>query len=151
MAAQKNKIVLLMCNNCKGMTDKLLPEIHLHFMENIHVLPVECPSQVDAFAVIRMLKNCADGVIIACPRNACCCPSNKKSIRRWELVKDMLPIFGYSREQLQIASVSPLDGKKLTNMIDQMLVFINLSKTDPTEANFLSGERYFVQTYKWLN
>lgn len=148
---QKSRIVLLMCNNCKGMTEKLLPDIYLRFSSTLKVLPVECPSQMESFAVIKLLKNCADGVVIACPQGVCCCPANKSVIKRREIIRELLPVFGFNREQFHLASVSPLDSQKLIEIIDQMFTFINLSKSNAESCSFVNPYDGFLGSYKWLN
>lgn len=148
---QKNRIVLLMCNYCKGMTEKLLPEIYLRFSDKLKVLPIECPSQMESFAVIKLLKECADGVIIACPQGVCCCPANKSVIKRREIIRELLPVFGFNREQFQLASVSPLDTQKLVEIIEQMLTFINLSKSNADNCSFVKSNDGLTGAYKWLN
>lgn len=147
----KCKVLLLVCNNCKGMTDKLIPEIYLRFADKIRILATGCPSQLDSFAVIKLLRQCADGVIIACPQGVCCCPADKKVVKRREVIKELLPVFGFHREQFVLASVSPLDGLKLVETIEQMLTFIDISKNDPADCTFLKSGHKAASPYKWLN
>jgi len=130
MSAKNPQILLLVCNNCSGMTQKLLPDIQLRFSENLKVLGVSCPSQLDPFAFIKLLKKCTDGVIVACPKDACCCPDDKKIMKRREIVKDILPVFGLHREQLQIASVSPFGEEPLTDVIEGMMSLIRMGIQD---------------------
>lgn len=148
---QKSRIVLLMCNKCKGMTDKLLPDIYLRFSDTLKVLPVECPSQLESFTVVKLLKDCADGVIIACPQGVCCCPANKSVIKRREIIRELLPVFGFNKEQFQLGSVSPLDSQKLIEIIEQMLTFINISKSNRESCSFVNPYDRFSGSYKWLN
>lgn len=133
------------------MTDKLMPEVYLRFTDKIRVLATDCPSQMDSFLVIRLLRQCADGVIIACPQNACCCPADKRIIKRREVIKDILPVFGFHREQLVLADVSPLDTPKLIGTIEQMFAFIDLSKKQTAEYRFIKSNQEASHTYKWLN
>ncbi len=132
------------------MTDKLLPEVYLRFSDKIRVMAIGCPYQMDSFLVIRLLKQCSDGVIIACPQDVCCCPINKSVIKRREVIKDILPVFGFHKEQLVLANVSPLDGPKLIQKIEQMINFINLSKNQAEECSFFKSGRE-TASYKWLN
>lgn len=147
----KSKIVLLICSNCKGMTEKLLPDIYLRFSDTLKVLPVGCPSQLESFSVIKLLKECADGVIIACPQGVCCCPANKSVIKRREIIRELLPVFGFHREQFHLANVSPLDSQKLIEIIEQMFTFINLSKSSTESCSFVNPYDGFSGLYKWLN
>jgi len=151
MAKNKTQILLFMCNNCKGMTDKLLPEIQLHFSDNLRVLPVTCPSQIDPFVFIKLLKKCCDGIVVACPKDACCCPENKKVIKRREIVKDILPIFGLDREQFQVASVSPFDWPELIQVIEQMLVLLQMENEKTEETKYIYKEDNISGSYKWVN
>lgn len=147
----KSKVILLVCNNCKGMTEKLIPEIYLQFPDRIRVLATDCPTQMDSFLVIRLLKRCAEGVIIACPQGVCCCPANKSIAKRREVIKDILPVFGFHREQLVTADVSPLDAPKLIQTIEQLIAFVDLSKKRTEEYRFLKSGQEAANSYKWLN
>ncbi len=153
MKMMKNKVqvLLFICKNCKGMTDKLLPEIQLHFSHSLKVLPVTCPSQIDPFVYIKLLKKSCDGIIMACPKDACCCPENKKVIKRREIVKDMLPIFGLDREKFQVASVSPFYWSELMNIVKQMMALIKTENQNLEETRYLFNEDDYSNSYKWLN
>lgn len=133
MRSYNPRVLLLLCSNCAGMPAKLIPEIKNRYAENIKVESVNCPSEIDAFMFIKMLRESVDGIVVACPKAACCCPDNRKVIRRKQLVRDILPIFGLHREQFQIASVSPLGGQELMEIIEQMLAFV---KTLEPEVGF---------------
>lgn len=151
MLENNPQILLLMCSNCKGMTDKLLPEVQLRFSEKLRVVPIACPAQIDPFAFIKILKNCCQGAIVACPKNACCCPDNRKAIKRREMVRDILPVFGLNREQFQIASVSPFAGKELIEIVEQMLTFIQMASPHLGEYEYIDSPEEYLNTYKWLN
>ncbi|PKM79771.1 MAG: hypothetical protein CVU89_16650 [Firmicutes bacterium HGW-Firmicutes-14] len=145
------KILLLLCNNCKGMTDKLFPDISIRFAEKVRVLGVSCPSQTDTFAFIKLLKTSYDGVIIACPQEACCCPEDKKIMKRRGIVKDMLPMFGLHREQFQIASVSPFGEEQLIQIVENMLTFIEMGNRKVEEERYIDIEEDFPTFYRWIN
>ncbi len=151
MAKKNTQILLFMCNNCKGMKDKLLPEIQLHFSDNLRVMPVTCPSQIDPFVLIKLLKKSCDGIVVACPKDACCCPENKKVIKRREIVKDILPIFGLDREQFQVASVSPFGWPELIQVIEQMLVLLQRENEKMEETKYIYKEDNLSGSYKWIN
>lgn len=151
MVSNNPQILLLMCNNCQGMTGKLLPDLMLRFSDNIKVLPVSCPSQIDPFSIIKLLKNSCAGVITACPKDACCCPENKKLMKRREIVKDILPLFGFHREQFQIASVSPFGGDELMKIIEQMMSLINLKTKKQGSYKYINLDDKLAETYKWVN
>ncbi|PKM47815.1 MAG: hypothetical protein CVV03_01135 [Firmicutes bacterium HGW-Firmicutes-8] len=145
------QILLFMCSNCKGMIDKLLPEVQLQFSKNLKVLPISCPSQIDPLAFIKILKKCCEGIIVACPKDACCCPENKKVIKRREMVKDILPVFGLHKEQFQVASVSPFAEKELIEIIEQMLTFLKMSGQPFDEYNYVESQNKSSNLYKWVN
>lgn len=146
-----NKIVLLTCNNCTGMAKKLLPEIRLRYSEYLSVLPVDCPASFEPFVIIKLLKNCSDGVIVVCPKDVCCCPKNKSVMKRREIFRDILPVFGLHSEQLKIASISPLGGNKLIGIIEQMLSFISINYKHPKECNLINFHPKYLQLLKWLS
>ena len=151
MSEKNPQVLLLICNNCRGMTAKLLPEIMLNFSESLRVLPVNCPSQIDPFAFIKLLKNSVDGVVVACPQDACCCPENKKVMKRREIVKDILPVFGLHGEQFQIASVSPFGGQELTQVIHQMLDLIKTNSSNIEGYKYINHVNDISNPYKWVN
>ncbi len=151
MSASSPQVLLLMCSICQGMTAKLLPEIRLHFSQQVRVFPITCPSQIDPFAFIKLLKNSVDGVIVACPKETCCCPENKKVLKRREIVKDILPVFGLHREQFHVASVSPFAGQELIAIIEHMLNFIKITFQNKDEYRFASPEEDVLSQCKWVN
>lgn len=151
MPPSNPQVLLLMCNNCKGMTAKLLPEIQLQFSEKLRVLPVTCPSQIDPFAVVKLLKKSVNGVIVACPKETCCCPENKKVIKRREIIKDILPIFGLHPEQFQLASVSPFGDKELSAVIEQMINILSFSEQNENRYELFDYEKKVSGMYGWIN
>jgi len=150
MHCENPTILLLVCNNCAGMTGKLLPEIKMKYADNVRVLAVTCPSQIDPFAIMKLLKESVEGIIVACPQQTCCCPENKKVMKRREMVKDILPVFGLHKEQFQLASVSPFAGEELIKIIEQMLTFAKtLNHIDDYSAIYQEEE--FTDACKWVN
>lgn len=143
-------ILLLMCNTCSGMTGKLLPEIRLRYADNVRVLPVTCPSQIEPFAFIKLLKESVDGIVVACPRRACCCPDNRKVMKRREMVRDILPLFGLHRDQFYLASVSPFGGQEMIEIIEQMLALVKMIKP-VDDYSPVYQEEDFGGSFKWVN
>ncbi|MDT3699524.1 MAG: hydrogenase iron-sulfur subunit [Thermincola sp.] len=155
MSEYSPQILLMICDKCTGMTAKLMPETTVRFSE-LRVLPVSCPAQVDSFAIIKLLKKSVDGVIVACPRDACCCPDNKKLLKRREIVKDILPVFDLHREQFQIASISPLAARELNVLIEQMKEFLKTLRHETEEFSFIedsevAGNKLKINKLKWVN
>lgn len=150
MSANFPQILLFMCNDCKGLTEKVFPDLQMKFAENIRVLPIECPSQIEPWAVIKLLEKSCNGVIIACPKDKCCCPANKKIVKRRETVKDILPVFGLHREQFQIASVSLFGHDELVNIIENMLAFLKTLALPTRKYDYLEVQES-VSAMNWLN
>lgn len=150
MSEYSPQVLLLVCDKCHGMTANLMPEITVRFSE-LRVLPVSCPAQVDSFAVIKLLKKSVDGVIVACPKDACCCPGNKKILKRRELVKDILPVFDIHREQFQIASISPFAAEELNVLIEQMLEFLKTISPESDLFSFIESKETTTSKLKWVN
>lgn len=144
-------VLLLICNNCKGMSEKLLPEMQFRFSENVKLMAVSCPSELDPFVFIKLLRKSCDGLVVACPKDACCCPENKAIMKRREILKDILPIFGLHREQLKIASVSPYGGKQLIQIVEDMIEFLKTEFRKGTECNFAGAEGAHPSILRWVN
>lgn len=151
MRAEEPRVLILMCCNCTRMTQKLAPEINNRFAENVRVLPVTCPSQINPLALIKLLQNSVDGIVVACPKDACCCPENKKVLKRKEIVKDILPVFGLHREQFHLASVSPMDPGKLLETVERMIAFIKMSRPAADGLYFIHPQDEFPDGYKCVN
>lgn len=150
MSEYSPQILLLVCDKCHGMTANLMPEINVRFSE-LRVLPVSCPAQVDSFAVIKLLKKSVDGVIVACPKETCCCPGNKKMLKRREIIKDILPVFDLHREQFQIASISPFAAEELHTMIKQMLEFLKTIGPESDLFSYIESKDVTTNKLKWVN
>ena len=108
------------------MTRELTSQAISKYRESLQVVPVDCPAEIDPFFVIKRLKNTWSGVIVACPRNACCCPKKQKIIKRRELIRDILPVFDLEKERYRIVDVAPFDFTTLDGVIDEMLAQINM-------------------------
>lgn len=121
-----NNIALLLCGTCQGMTRELTTKVIANHKDSLQVVPLDCPAEMDPFAVIKMLRTNWAGVIIACPRSACCCPKNRKLIKRREMVRDLLPVFDLEKERYRLVNVSPFDFLTLNRVIKEMSVQINL-------------------------
>ncbi len=124
-----NNIALLLCGTCRGMTRELTSKVLSKYKEALQVVPISCPAEMDPFVVIKMLKTNWAGIIVACPRDACCCPNNRKVIKRRELVRDILPIFDLEKERYRIVDVSPFDFITLDRVIIEMFDQIKLLDT----------------------
>ncbi len=144
-------VLLLMCSSCKGMSEKLLPEVQFRFAENVRVMAVSCPSELDPFVFVKLLRKSCDGLVVACPRDACCCPENKAIMKRREIIKDILPVFGLHREQFKIASVTPYGKEQLFQTIDDMIEFLKTEHHNRTECNFLEEEGTHTNILRWVN
>lgn len=150
MSEYSPQILLLICDKCHGMTANLMPEITVRFAE-LRVLPVSCPAQVDSFAVIKLLKKSVDGVIVACPKDACCCPENKKMLKRREIVKDILPVFDLYREQFQIASISPFAAEELNVLIETLVEFLKTIRSESDVFSFIESNEVIINKLNWVN
>jgi len=150
MSDYSTQILLLICDKCHGMTANLMPEITVRFSE-LRVLPVSCPAQVDSFAVIKLLKKSVDGVIVACPKDACCCPGNKKILKRRGIIKDILPLFDLHKEQFQIASIAPFAAEELNVLVEQMLEFLKTIDSESDLFSYLENKESTINKVKWIN
>lgn len=121
-----SNIALLMCSTCRGMTGELMHKVLAKYKDSLQVVPVDCPAETDPFVIIKMLKTNWAGIIVACPRNACCCPKNRKVIRRREMIGDILPVFDLEKERYKVVNVSPFDFSSLDRIIEEMVGQIGL-------------------------
>lgn len=121
-----NNIALLVCGTCQGMTRELKNNVMAKHKDILRVVPVDCPAEMNPFVIIKMLRTNWAGIIVACPRNACCCPKNQKVLKRREMVRDLLPVFEMEKERYRIVNVSPFDFSTLDRAINEMSAQINL-------------------------
>lgn len=121
-----NNIALLLCGTCRGMTRELTSRVLEKYKDSLQVVSVDCPAEMDPFVVLKMLKTGWSGIIVACPRNACCCPKNRKMIKRREMVRDILPVFNLEKERYRNVNVSPFDFSTLDKVIQEMVAHIEL-------------------------
>ncbi|WP_418792487.1 hydrogenase iron-sulfur subunit [Phosphitispora sp. TUW77] len=144
-------VLLLMCSNSKDMLEKLLPKVQLRFPKNVKVMAVSCPSELDPLVYIRLLRKSCDGLIVACSKNACSSPEKKVIMKRREILKDILPIFGLHREQFKITSVSSFNDEQLFQIIEDMIEFLGIEFHNRTECNFIGAEGAIFSMSGWIN
>jgi coenzyme F420-reducing hydrogenase delta subunit len=149
MSSDNLRVLLLLCNKCKRLCDNFSAQFLKELKEEIIILPVACPAQIDPFVYIKLLKYCCDIVVIVCPKEVCCCPRNKRILKRHEILKDLFPVFGFSREQYLFASISPLGSNDLKTLISENINFVKMTKNF-NQLTFID-QNIIIDSNKWLN
>lgn len=115
-------IIGFLCNWCSYRAADLAGTSRLHYAPNMRPLRVMCSGRVDAQFVLKAFHEGADGVLIAgChPGNCHYVNGNIKTLRRFLLLKKMLPQLGIEEERLQIVWASASEGVVLAAAVNRM-------------------------------
>ncbi len=127
MMKVSSKVAVIACHLCEGFQKQMIPEIQLKFGESVCVLPVSCPGALNPLSYISFLNKGWGGLVVLCPKDACCCPQKVKTVSRQEVVKSLLPIFDVPKEKLEILTVTPFELPKVFNAIAKLLTIIEVS------------------------
>ena len=115
-------IIGFLCNWCSYRAADLAGTSRLHYAPNMRPIRVMCSGRVDSQFVLKAFHEGADGVLIAgChPGNCHYVNGNIKALRRFLLLKKMLPQLGIEEERLQIVWASASEGTVLAAAVDRM-------------------------------
>lgn len=142
-----SKIALLACQDCNGICSTILPELILTFGEQLQIMPVSCHANLKPLSFISLLRNGWGGLLVLCPKDKCCWPKKAKSVMRKEALKGILPVFGISRERLEIVSNIPFETKQIKAIIENMLEVIRIEGQNDLWVNkddFGLAQKFFI-------
>lgn len=115
-------IVGFLCNWCSYRAADLAGTARLHYAPNMRPIRVMCSGRVDPQFVIKVLREGADGVMIAgCHPGEChYVEGNIKAMRRYYLLKRTLRQLGIEEERVQLVWASASEGTVLAAAVNRM-------------------------------
>ncbi|RLI86655.1 MAG: methyl-viologen-reducing hydrogenase subunit delta [Archaeoglobales archaeon] len=117
------KIVGIFCNWCAYMAANLAGTARMLYPPNLRVIRVMCSGRIDPQFVFYAFKNGADGVLLAGCHHGDChyIEGNVKCLRRYKLMKKILPQFGIEPERLRLEWISASEADKLRKVVGEFV------------------------------
>lgn len=115
------KIIAFFCNWCTYTAADLAGVSRLSYSPNVRIIRIMCSGRVDPELVIKAFELGADGVLIGgCHPGDCHYQNgNHKTLRRFLMLKKMLPQFGIEPERLRLEWISASEGEKVKRVCDE--------------------------------
>ena len=114
------RIIGIFCNWCTYLAADLAGISRLKYSPNMRIARVMCSGRINPEHVLWAFKQGADGVLIGgCHPGDChYIEGNHKTLRRFILLKKMLPQFGIESERLRLEWISGSEAEKLKNVVN---------------------------------
>jgi F420-non-reducing hydrogenase iron-sulfur subunit len=115
------RIVGFLCNWCTYTGADLAGTARVKYSPNIRSIRVMCSGRVDPVFVIKALFEGADGVLIGgCHPGDCHYQEgNYKALRRYLLLKKLLPEYGIEAGRVRLEWVSASEGERFGHVVDE--------------------------------
>jgi F420-non-reducing hydrogenase iron-sulfur subunit len=115
------RIVGFLCNWCTYTGADLAGTARVKYSPNIRSIRVMCSGRVDPLFVIKALFEGADGVLIGgCHPGDCHYQEgNYKALRRYLLLKRILPEYGIEAGRVRLEWVSASEGERFGHVVDE--------------------------------
>lgn len=115
------KIVGFLCNWCSYTGADLAGTSRKKYSANIRSIRVMCSGRVDPTYVIKALYEGADGVLIAgCHPGDCHYQEgNYKALRRYKLLKRVLPDYGIDPRRVRLEWVAASEGDRFALVVNE--------------------------------
>jgi F420-non-reducing hydrogenase iron-sulfur subunit len=115
------RIVGFLCNWCTYTGADLAGTARVKYSPNIRSIRVMCSGRVDPVFVIKALYEGADGVLIGgCHPGDCHYQEgNYKALRRYLLLKRILPEYGIDAGRVRLEWVSASEGERFGHVVDE--------------------------------
>ncbi|MCX7829731.1 MAG: hydrogenase iron-sulfur subunit [Acidobacteria bacterium] len=146
MSSDKNgfepRIVAFLCNWCSYTGADLAGTARMKYPPNVRTIRVVGSGRVDAQFVMKAFAEGADAVLIS----GCHTPSdchyqegNFKALRRYYLLKKMLPQFGIEPERLRLEWISAAEGDKFQEVCTEYTEQIKKLGPSPVKKGAKNG------------
>jgi len=114
------RIIGFLCNWCSYTGADLAGTARIKYAPNIRSIRVMCSGRVEPTYIIKALHEGADGVLIAgCHPGDCHYQEgNYKALRRYRLLKRILPEYGIEPERLRLEWVAASEGERFARIVD---------------------------------
>ena len=115
------KIVGFLCNWCSYTGADLAGTARIKYAPNIRSIRVMCSGRIEPTFIIKALYEGADGVLIAgCHPGDCHYQEgNYKALRRYRMLKRILPEYGVEPERVRLEWVAASEGERFANIVDE--------------------------------
>jgi F420-non-reducing hydrogenase iron-sulfur subunit len=115
------KIVGFLCNWCSYTGADLAGTSRIKYAPNIRSIRVMCSGRIDPTFVVKALAEGADGVLIAgCHPGDCHYQEgNYKALRRYKLLKTILPEYGIEPERVRLEWVAASEGERFATVVNE--------------------------------
>ena len=115
------KVVGFLCNWCSYTGADLAGTARIKYAANIRSIRVMCSGRVEPTFVIKALFEGADGVLIAgCHPGDCHYQEgNYKALRRYKLLKRILPEYGIEPERVRLEWVAASEGDRFAHVVNE--------------------------------
>ncbi|MEW5723121.1 MAG: hydrogenase iron-sulfur subunit [Thermodesulfobacteriota bacterium] len=127
-------IIAFVCNWCTYTAADLAGTSRLAYPHNVRLVRLMCTGMVDPKYVIKALLSGADAVLVSGCRPGDChyINGNFKARRRFKLLKEILPRFGFEAARLRLAWIGASDGHEFAATIKEMTE--KMRELGPSEA-----------------
>jgi len=115
------KIVGFLCNWCSYTGADLAGTARVKYAPNVRSVRVMCSGRIEPTFVIKALYEGADGVLIAgCHPGDCHYQEgNYKALRRFRLLRRILPEYGIEPERIRLEWVAASEGEKFGRVVNE--------------------------------
>ncbi len=115
------KLVGFLCNWCSYTGADLAGTARISYAPNLRAIRVMCSGRIDPTFIIKALYEGADGVLIAgCHPGDCHYQEgNYKALRRYKLLKRILPEYGVEPERVHLEWVAASEGEKFAKVVNE--------------------------------
>lgn len=115
------RIVGFLCNWCSYTGADLAGTARIKYAPNIRSIRVMCSGRVDPVFVIKAFAEGADGVLIAgCHPGDCHYQEgNYKALRRYLLLKRVLPEYGIETGRLRLEWIAASEGERFAQVVNE--------------------------------
>jgi len=115
------KIVGFLCNWCSYTGADLAGTARIKYAPNIRSVRVMCSGRIEPTFIIKAFYEGADGVLIAgCHPGDCHYQEgNYKALRRYKLLRRILPEYGVEAERLRLEWVAASEGERFARIVDE--------------------------------
>ncbi len=115
------KIVGFLCNWCSYTGADLAGTARIKYAPNIRSIRVMCSGRIEPTFIMKALFEGADGVLIAgCHPGDCHYQEgNYKILRRYKLLKRILPEYGVEPERVRLEWIAASGGEGFASIVDE--------------------------------
>lgn len=115
------KIIAFFCNWCTYTAADLAGVSRMKYAPNVRIIRVMCSGRIDPEIVAKAFYLGADGVLMGgCHPGDCHYQSgNHKTLRRYKLLKKLMPQLGVEQERLRLEWISASEGDKVQRVCNE--------------------------------